>query len=526
MRKFTPPTADVNNRPSLVRAEQLAQPQQQLEADGDQVKPSTEYSENSDVVFETPAQRIERFKRQHQEQLAQTEASPIKTVVERAAQSPSPIEPTAAISVEKKRVPEGNSPKSGEKLRQTEHKRPPSHQRRVARQLSAEAQGRGLGSFLLVNRFSITGLVFLLVIFTGMFIHLLHPKQLFSEQERRNLQTWPEISRSSIFSGQFMQDFEKFANDQMPYRDFLLGINRLLLTLQQRSDNGRVIFCNDDYLVKLTSNNMKQVEKNIRYLNSLNLTSNEDDPQNFYLMLIPNASSVIRSELPAGSPTLDQIEFINDTYNKLSNFKTVNCYDNLLALGKKAYYRTDHHWNSLGAYNGALSYLQTMGSDLPAESEYQKTVIKDDFLGSLYAQTGGFNQTPDCIEVWQHQDNNLNNKVRCYDQKNKLIGNGIYRRDELFSFDPYRVFLGENQGFMMIDTGIENGKNLLLIKDSYSNSMVPFLTYKYQRIYIVDLRFLDKSLKQMLHEYKVQDILIAYNVDSFLTDNNIYKLVD
>ncbi len=510
------------------------------------VLPPEKRAESVDEPVMTAAERIEFLKRR-QKELAELAAARIEsgqlnkptqtveqsTFQKKAIQTPSvqpPTIPTPSVhkpTVQKPIEENFDQSDESEKARQKmlEHRaKIDKNRERIQR---FEQEGKGFFSFLLVNRHSLTSIIFLLFLFTGMLLHGLHPKLDFSEKERRQLQHFPDISTTNILDGTFMREFEDFSNDQMPYRDFFLSINRLYLWSMQRSDNGRVIFGGDDYLVKLNNpHDLRQSTKNTRYLSALDLPSSEDKPINYYFMLIPTASEMIRSELPAHLPTLNQADFIDQTYNKLDNFKTINCYDALAAMGKKAYYRTDHHWNSLGAYNGARSFLQATGVDLPVESEYNKVVVKEDFLGSLYAQAGGFTQIPDQIEIWQHQTNNLNNKLRCYDDKNKLIANGVYRRDDLFSYDPYRVFLGDNQGIITIDTGIENERNLLLIKDSYSNSMLPFLTSNYQRIYVVDMRFLDKSFKQLLSRFRVQDVLIAYNVDTYLTDNNIFKLVE
>ena len=90
--------------------------------------------------------------------------------------------------------------------------------------------------------------------------------------------------------------------------------------------------------------------------------------------------------------------------------------------------------------------------------------------------------------------------------------------------DKYKVFLGGNYGETTITGGCNNGKTLLIIKDSFANSLVPFLTADYENIIMLDLRYYMGSAQQLAAERNVDEILFVCEMSSFANDKNMVKL--
>ena len=112
-----------------------------------------------------------------------------------------------------------------------------------------------------------------------------------------------------------------------------------------------------------------------------------------------------------------------------------------------------------------------------------------------------------------------------WDESDKKEYRGIYDREALSGKDKYSVFMGGNHGITDIRVNEEKGKTLLIIKDSFAHSIVPFFIEDYNRIVMVDLRHFNKSLKEYIDENEVSDILVLYSIADFIEDNNIAKLL-
>ena len=92
--------------------------------------------------------------------------------------------------------------------------------------------------------------------------------------------------------------------------------------------------------------------------------------------------------------------------------------------------------------------------------------------------------------------------------------------------DKYAVYFGGNYG--EVDIKIKNPDNdrtLLIVKDSFANSMVPFLMKDYAQIRMIDLRYFKKSVKKYLEENPADEVLVLYEMSSFAQADQLNKLM-
>ena len=112
------------------------------------------------------------------------------------------------------------------------------------------------------------------------------------------------------------------------------------------------------------------------------------------------------------------------------------------------------------------------------------------------------------------------------DEKQQL--DSIYDDEMLQKKDKYAYFLSGNYGQVHIQNqkaaSKAKGKNILIIKDSFANSFVPFVTQDYENIYMVDLRYYNGDMKSYLQEHNITDVLVLYNISNFISDRNLHKL--
>ena len=98
---------------------------------------------------------------------------------------------------------------------------------------------------------------------------------------------------------------------------------------------------------------------------------------------------------------------------------------------------------------------------------------------------------------------------------------------ELETADKYNYFLGGNYDLVHIETGVENEKALLLIKDSFSNSFAPFLTQDYGHIYMLDPRYMSVKMKNYLKgielENEITDVLVMMNMQKFMQNKDMWR---
>ena len=107
----------------------------------------------------------------------------------------------------------------------------------------------------------------------------------------------------------------------------------------------------------------------------------------------------------------------------------------------------------------------------------------------------------------------------------KNESDSFFDRSRLNEKDQYKVFLGGNDAEIKIHTDLENGRRLLVIKDSYANCFVPFAAEQFEDVFLLDLRYFNGSVKQYLENHEITDVLVLYNVENFVADKNLRKCV-
>ena len=239
------------------------------------------------------------------------------------------------------------------------------------------------------------------------------------------------------------------------------------------------------------------------------------------LGLIPTAAEVWRDKLPAGAPSLDQPVLLQRAAEE-TGLPTV---DMLGALSEHAaepiYYRTDHHWTTRGAFYGANALLEALGRDPLEESSFRPETASTDFNGTLYATSGIHWLMPDTIEYWVPGDG-LN--VTTWKSGRAEPGE-LYDRSYLEHKDQYSSFLGGNQPLCVIENpAITDGSKLLLIRDSYSDSLAPFLVQRFSEVHLVDLRYYHTSVAEYMAQHSIKTAAVLYSTANFISDRNLFYL--
>lgn len=358
------------------------------------------------------------------------------------------------------------------------------------------------------------------VAFIGIFAVLFWvlPKSDFSPKEKRYLQGFPEISVQSLTDGTFETDFENYINDHMVLRDVFMGVNSYsnIAVLNNGSDG--VYKCSDGYLINEPATDSR-LDLNL----SVTADFKEKTGIDTTVMIVPSTGYIMDDKLPLVHKNYNDDRY----YNRIESFcqknglgfvdlrDTFNSHKNSTQL----YYKTDHHWTTVGAYLAYQSLCEKWGIEVKEKNGYivEKT---PDFYGTTYNTSGFWLNESDTIEVWKNRDNHstceitANGKTTAY--------KSMFFPKQLEGADKYTVFLNGNNPVTTVKNPDNKGKEkLLVIKDSFSHCLAPFLSEKFSQITLVDMRYYKKSVsEEIVKKDKFDKVLICMSMDNFLEDKD------
>lgn len=356
---------------------------------------------------------------------------------------------------------------------------------------------------------------FCLFIAIMLLCYIFVPKTDFSQLEKRYLKELPEISAQKILSGEFGNEIETYMADHMPLRDFFVGVNSYfeLLTYQGRVSD--VYLTKDNALVEApVKMNEAGIEKNMKAINKF--SDQLDIPVDF--MLVPSSGWASRNNISEPSNEYMDSENIEKIYSmcspKLNTVNVTNQFDS-----PSMYYKTDHHWNSLGAYSAYESYMKAIGKPYRVKDEF--TVEKvEGFYGSTYSRAALWLTSPEEIELWTGSKN-----ITVTNEADSMGHNGVFYKERLDETDKYTVFLDGNHSVVKIhNPQAKTKETILVVRDSYSNCLGGFLCETYENVILVDLRYYKKPISELCKTEGADNVLICYSLHNFLTDANIIWL--
>lgn len=230
------------------------------------------------------------------------------------------------------------------------------------------------------------------------------------------------------------------------------------------------------------------------------------------------------------SLSASQKDGIDNIYNHLADGVVgVDAHSALSAhAGEYLYFNTDHHWTGRGAYYAYTAFAKAAGfAPLDIEKDYDIRVIPN-FLGSLYSQTqdSQMREKGDYVEYFV-PDVAAKASMLTKDQPYKKYAAKVWA-EEMKGGNAYLVFLSGDLPMVQIDTGVKNGKSIVVVKESYGNAFAPFLIPHYEHIYVVDERYFQTSLVNFIKENKVNDLLFVNNIFSAVHPyhaGNVQKLM-
>ncbi len=361
------------------------------------------------------------------------------------------------------------------------------------------------------KRTGLAPLIAIAVILLGLSVgsFFLTPDRAFSENENRYLQLTPKLSWDTVMSGDFMEDMEEYTSDQIVFRDLWTATRSLLQRAEGKEDiSGTYLGAEGRYFAKVTEDSFNRagLEKNAGYIREFFAASGKS----CRALIVPSPAGVLRDMLPENAPYYDEA----GAFERLDATLGGSLLDvrETLADVEDPYYHTDHHWTTMGAQAAYLRWAEVTGH---AVREDALVCATEAFRGTLYSKV----LLPDSVYDSVYYAPAITAESVVCDGKDGTL----YDRDALTRKDKYELFLGGNYGQCVITTGTENGKQLLLVKDSFANAFVPFLLGDYETVTMIDLRYFRGSMAELAKEN--DDILVLTEITNLAASGDYFKLM-
>ena len=338
------------------------------------------------------------------------------------------------------------------------------------------------------------------------------PARKFSANENRNLAQFPTTNKDTILDGSFQSGLADYLSDQVPGRDFWIGMNTAVKKLQgQKEINGVYLGKDGYYFQKFTDESFDA--KRVSAVFSLMEQFAKKQQIPVTLLIVPTPGAVLSDKLPANAPFYDADAMWQKLQAATPSCQFIDLRQSFASSEAQLYYRTDHHWTAQGAYAAYRAF-----ADNPKDlSEFGLTRMSDSFYGTIYSKTLDMAAKPDALYAPQ----NLPLVQVTVDGTRQ---GSLYAEEFLTQKDQYAFFFGGNFGTVEIETGVKNGKHLLIFKDSFANSFVPYLLEDYERITMVDLRYYGGNVQLLTEQSGATEILFLYEMTNLLTDTGVLKL--
>ena len=362
--------------------------------------------------------------------------------------------------------------------------------------------------------------------FVGLFLaDLITPDRAYSELENTTLSQRPSLSSFSADGlNKYFTAYTKYVKDQVVGRDAWIGLQSDVETLVlQKEQSGGILLGKEHMMFPrtygLVSSETRTLPKNTAALEALC----QRYPGKVNVMLVPAASDIYPENVPAGAPLLDEDSYLDSLASTVQSAggRFVDVRQTLRDhKSNYIYYRTDHHWTTLGAYYAYQQLCDELGLT-PFDLSAHKALTAENFYGTHYSKARTPNAEPDTITYYD-----LPNQLTIYNvtgpgQPTDGETTGLYDTAKLDVYDKYAMFLHGNNGLSRIK-GNGTGR-ILVVKDSYANCFSPFLTANYADIDVVDFRNYNYGLDSLIAANDYDQILVLYSFDSFKSDQYLYR---
>lgn len=383
----------------------------------------------------------------------------------------------------------------------------------------------------------ITLIGFLSVVFGFAVLFLVLPDRSFSTEENRALASLPRLTRKTLVSGDYSSKVNDYFSDQFPARDFLVGQKGIAELLLGKGENNGILLGRDGQLAKRlfsmrchtgeVCESMDAVDEVYvaRAMEAVNRLSDHLDIP-FSALFAGRNIDVVASSLSYPSENSDLLlHAVQKNLSPSVDFiDTVSILRNRHESGESVYYKTDHHWTTRGAYYAYCEIMRAFGmeDELIPEKFFTIEAVSAPFYGTLWSAGGMKHVSPDHIEIWHGADDDQYAVVA----DGKPL-DGFYQAEHLGKKDHYSVFLdGVHDVVTVTKKNTEDRPVLLMVKDSYANSVAPFLARHFDLVLLnlSSARSDFTNVSTLAKEWNADRVLLLYGLENVITADKLIRL--
>jgi len=399
-------------------------------------------------------------------------------------------------------------------------------------------------------------ILFLLCVSLTPVLYFYLPKQKVSQDEKRELATFPKLTFNSYVKGKWADSVDNFVDDNFPFRQELIKMAIAVKSYKGiRLKNKEVLF------VPVKNNDLQQHHAGDTTRGKLDFLDDFDLSYNGTLIILDGCVY----PMGGGNTSMSKhfSKMVNEYAEELkgetrvfsavaplsSAFMPVEKYAHyygqnkrtLAAIGanlskdayfcdvfdeldkhkdQRLFFKTDHHWKPIGAYYAYVAFCKAAGKEpVPLEEMDQK--VKYNFLGSLYQKTldPTVGANPDTMEYFVPKVASTAEYYGEYGFNNPKKSKVFYHSSS--GGNTYSTFLGGDVPLMKINTTTKNGKKVVVIKNSMGNAFTPFLISHYEEIWVVDFRYSKQNLLEIIRKNKIDDMIFAVGMYAAMSDGTI-----
>lgn len=365
------------------------------------------------------------------------------------------------------------------------------------------------------KKFSALLIMFLLIFL--LLYTLFREKGEISFQENRLLAQFPELKISEITDGKTSLKLTDFFSDQIAGRSKFMKIYAdISAGNSENSVNG--IFISENRLLNGNINTSDIDNSVSEKINSFTEKYNSS----FYFIAVPSSDGVYSNLLPEYIPSDFQSEQIQNFYNKLNpEIRKIDAFNILKNFSDDyIYYRTDTKWTAYGAYCVYRTAIQKLGFIPVAYDKFTIEHVTSEFKGNLYNKSLYEISKKDFIDLYYSDSINIQS-ITAYDQNLNESMRILYDKSFLNSKYMYDIYLGENVPALRIKTGVNNNKKLMVIKDSYADCFIPFLTQHYSEITVISTDFPDFRFTNYFNINSYEQVIFICGAENLLNPDSM-----
>ncbi len=370
-----------------------------------------------------------------------------------------------------------------------------------------------------------TGAVFVLAL-AGLAIgSLCAPEREVSELENRRLAAMPKFAVSAFESGAWAADLQEYAQDHIVGRDLWIDLSsRVNTEIFRQTEQGGILLGDEGWMFSKPPAADPAAEG--RFAKNVSAVAEFAGRYGERVTFIPVPSSalVYEERVPAGALRLDENALLDRAIGAAEGLCGVIDLRGPFAEAREAvqlYYKTDHHWTTDGAYLAYLAYCGQKGLT-PADLSRRARREVPGFLGTHYMASRWHRAEADTLAYYDWDQTETVFEINGEDQFTPVRQTGLMAEEKLAGADKYGAFLGGNGGYVEL-TGSGTGK-VLVIKDSYANCFVPFLTENYETVGVIDFRNFPYGPDALIAERGYEEIIVLYSFSNFMEDSHLVYL--